>query len=204
MYKKPLRLLFLYLMFEWTKGLDYLVANMGWGIEHLTVLKNHPTIKKNQATSQRPILGQTWKGNWLSHPVSTVTNTLHCSVIEDSSISQHVKAWNGPTKDRRPMKKIQCSWQMFWMALSLLLPSTWSAGWPPRWRRFDVLCNWGSLQQHPVMTTLDGAWIHKWDNLDKLGIAQMSTIPAFLCGKRQIYLGYQTTWMAKTHCAERQ
>ena len=32
----------------------------------------------------------------------------------------------------------------------------------------------------------------KWDNLDKLGIAQMSTIPAFLCGKRQIYLGYQT------------
>ena len=51
-----------------------------------------------------------------------------------------------------------------------------------------------SGSKHPVMSTLDGAWIHKWDNLDKLGIAQMSTIPAFLCGKRQIYLGYQTTW----------
>ena len=60
------------------------------------------------------------------------------------------------------------------------------------------LSNWESRKgrggEGAVMTTLDGGWIHKWDNLDKLGIAQMSTIPAFLCGKRQIYLGYQTAW----------
>ena len=78
--------------------------------------------------------------------------------------------------------------------LCLIIGQVGGTGWPARWRRGDVLGNWVSRGQQPVMTTLDGAWIHKWDNLDKLGIAQMSTIPAFLCGKRQIYLGYQTTW----------
>ena len=92
------------------------------------------------------------------------------------------------------------SWSLS-LSLSLSLSFVWSGA---RWRGGDVLGNWGSRGHAPVMTTLDGAWIHKWDNLDKLGIAQMSTIPAFLCRKRQIYLGYQTTWMGKTHCAERQ